>query len=573
MAPLILLTVAVVSAPVRDSLAQLSCPAIVDRALRELGNNCEDMDRNSACYGYNLVTASFTEAVPEDFFTQPSDRTGIASLVTLGTSAMDEGSDVWGVALLNLQANVPNTIPGQAVRFVLVGDVEIENAVDPVDAYMPVDPVPVITDARLNIRSGPSEANNVVSVAASGEELPADALSPDGEWLRVVRRGAVGWVAREFISTEADLTALPTFDEQTRMPMQAFYLRNGIGQPSCEEAPANAIMVQGPDNITVDLSINGAEVRLSSTMLVRVLPGDEFMEITALAGEVEIDGVTVPAGFRTVVCLSPEDNRGLDGQANDRVVTCAPTEPEAVIDYSGICSLGDIPPDLLNYPVPVNCDTGIELPPPPDDDGDTFIIDCSTLRQTSPLGQAPEGFSPFYWDGVTNATGYRVTVFRQDGTVLGTFETDGATTTATVGWLEFLQNYTWEVDALLNDRVVCSTAPAAVSVVGNPLLEDPPGPPPASFNASWACNPADGNQIVVTWSDTEPNANMKVMWTDDVLGPQSDEMVMSDAMGMGVYVIDVCELPFTGGSITNTDTDEAVFFPNIDFCPGYVAGC
>ena len=60
----------------RAIVAQLeaTCPALVLQALEDAESACSGLGRNSACYGYNRVNASFNQPVEPDFFSQPSDR-------------------------------------------------------------------------------------------------------------------------------------------------------------------------------------------------------------------------------------------------------------------------------------------------------------------------------------------------------------------------------------------------------------------------------------------------------------------------------------------------------------------
>jgi len=46
-----------------------SCAAFVEQALVTVGDNCEDMPRNQACYGNTRLRAAFTDPVDDDFFT------------------------------------------------------------------------------------------------------------------------------------------------------------------------------------------------------------------------------------------------------------------------------------------------------------------------------------------------------------------------------------------------------------------------------------------------------------------------------------------------------------------------
>lgn len=103
-----------------------ACPALVKRALESVRQVCGDLGRNSVCYGNNQIEASF-DSKAQVTFDRPSDKAPVSELRTLRTFPLDEKLGLWGVALMNIQANVPNTLPGQGVRFVLYGDVAIQN--------------------------------------------------------------------------------------------------------------------------------------------------------------------------------------------------------------------------------------------------------------------------------------------------------------------------------------------------------------------------------------------------------------------------------------------------------------
>ena len=531
--PLLIMSVSVSGAA--KVIAQATCPDLVQRALLAVNENCDDVERNSACYGYNLVSAGFVEDVPEDFFIAPADRAEVVLLETLGTSAMDVDNDIWGVALMNLQANIPNTIPGQNVKFVLIGDTIIENDVQPDEAHTPVDPLDATTINRMNVRSGASTNFNVIAVVDAGVALPADGISPDGDWLRVVHNGAIGWVSRGLVTGDG-LDDLPVLDTNTRLPMQAFYLRTGIGEVQCAEAPQDVLLVQGPDAFTVEMTINGAEIRLSSTMLARVVPGDseadDVLEITAVSGSVEVEGVTLEAGEKTTLCLADAIDAGLDGEANDRPVNCAPSTPEPLTaeEEQSWCSLAELDPSLLNYPVPVDCEDGFlereEEPTDPVDSGTlnnsstqpqpsnpvTTTLDCRGFAPTSPLGQVAAGTSNFYWDAPASAdliSRYVLTV----NTAAGSQTVDTTTTTATVSNLQLLETITWQVDAYRGDDVVCSTDAVTAQVVGVPPTPTLPSPATA-YGANWSCT-GSNYEVLIYWNDANPGDGISATVTDD----------------------------------------------------------
>lgn len=108
--------------------AQESCSAIIDDALLAVDEFCTDLGRNQACYG-NVDLSAEAQANSSDFtFENLGDIVDVADILTLELSDLDEDAGTWGVAVMSLQADIPNTLPGQNVTFILFGDVTIENA-------------------------------------------------------------------------------------------------------------------------------------------------------------------------------------------------------------------------------------------------------------------------------------------------------------------------------------------------------------------------------------------------------------------------------------------------------------
>lgn len=107
----------------------IDCPQIVETALAAADESCADTGRNQACYGHIALTAGLRGEVADIVFEQPGDMIDIVSLDTLRLNPMDIETGEWGVALMRLQANLPDTLPGQNVTFLMFGDVEIRNAV------------------------------------------------------------------------------------------------------------------------------------------------------------------------------------------------------------------------------------------------------------------------------------------------------------------------------------------------------------------------------------------------------------------------------------------------------------
>jgi hypothetical protein len=108
-----------------------SCPALVEQALAQAGDACGGLGRNQVCYGHNQVTATAWDVATLNDFAAAGDLVNVADVAVLETAPFDLDAGTWGVAILALQANLPDTLPGQNVTFVVYGDAIIENDVSP----------------------------------------------------------------------------------------------------------------------------------------------------------------------------------------------------------------------------------------------------------------------------------------------------------------------------------------------------------------------------------------------------------------------------------------------------------
>src|SRR5690606_11227564 len=119
------------------------------------------------------VDSTFTEAAPQDFFSQPADRAGLAQLETIATTPLDLALDQWGIAVMNAQANVPGALPGQATVFLLMGAAELTNAVAPEDTLPEADPVAVEALTETTVFSRPADNASTITTLAAGTLLEA----------------------------------------------------------------------------------------------------------------------------------------------------------------------------------------------------------------------------------------------------------------------------------------------------------------------------------------------------------------------------------------------------------------
>ncbi|MEP6985605.1 MAG: SH3 domain-containing protein, partial [Chloroflexota bacterium] len=458
--------------------ASSDCPQLVQQALTDVGNSCGGLGRNSACYGFNRVNATFSADVSDDLFSKPADKTALKDLQSIQTAALDEQLKVWGVAVMSVQANIPDTLPGQAVSFILLGDVKVDNAVAADQAVAPANPpLDVTTVSQSNIRTLPTTNSNVIGSVEPGNALKADAINPTKDWLRVVFKDtAPGWISRTLVKDDSSLDNLPLFSNDSKTPMQAFYFKTGVGAPSCNSAP-DALVVQGPDHVGVDITANGANVHIGSTVAFRTIEGNQ-MQIFTLHGQAKVNGITIPIGFVTTVKLS-DDGKTVVGE---------PGKPRPITqdELNQLQWLELIPDDVLNYPITVQ--DHMYVPPPTavpntitggGDAHPVTAVNCGPFKATSPLDGLNFGMNSFYWDAAPGATSYRVNV---QGA--GSKETTAPTTNANfdISGAGFNPTLSWSVDALFNGVVVCSTSTITIPRQWAP---PPPPPPPPGLAASW----------------------------------------------------------------------------------------
>ncbi|MDZ4670971.1 MAG: hypothetical protein SH821_08880 [Phototrophicales bacterium] len=88
---------------------------------------CGNLERNEICYGNFNLSATPQDGVGSFYFDRVGDKVSVNDLSTLELSPMNESTGEWGVAVMLLQANLPNTLPGQNVTIILFGNVTIQN--------------------------------------------------------------------------------------------------------------------------------------------------------------------------------------------------------------------------------------------------------------------------------------------------------------------------------------------------------------------------------------------------------------------------------------------------------------
>jgi hypothetical protein len=284
-----------------------TCPVLVGQALETLDSNCTGLARNTACYGFNRVDATFWYPPEGDAFSMPADRIPVLDLETIATAPLNLGTEEWGLALLNIQADLPETLPGQAVAMLLMGDTSVTNTVPPEQILGPVTPVAAVTLTGANLRSRPTTTANVVTSLPAATTVSLVGVDETREWYEIMLdSGGTAWIFGDLVSVMDFnlLTALPITDGAAGLrygPMQAFYFTTGLGDPTCAEAP-DAMVIQSTELAEVTLNINALEIELGSTVVLTTAPDTrgtgQAMVMALVEGELNTNVNGFPVSLR-----------------------------------------------------------------------------------------------------------------------------------------------------------------------------------------------------------------------------------------------------------------------------------
>jgi hypothetical protein len=127
-------------------------------------------------------------------------------------------------------------------------------------------------------------------------------------------------------------------------PMQAFYVRPQFSGVQCSDAP-NGVLVQSPDNVKVQLTVNEVQIQLGSTVFIEMEAGGA-MDINDIEGDVQVQagGITVdvPSGYRTRIPLDASQHpTGTPSQAEPLDAAALAALPIALL------------PDQIAPPAPI----------------------------------------------------------------------------------------------------------------------------------------------------------------------------------------------------------------------------
>jgi hypothetical protein len=169
---------------------------------------------------------------PKFTFAKPGDKTPLKNVETVQLNSLDTDGNQWGIAVMRIQANLPDSAPGQNVTMLLFGNVQISD-----NALNAIYPTPVPT-----IVVSPPVAPPTDTPTAGGKASSTPKFTP-----RPSNTPRPSSTPRNTPTA----TNAPAFKS-----MQAFYFSSGVGQPSCDQAPQDGILIQSPKGGTQNIQLD-----------------------------------------------------------------------------------------------------------------------------------------------------------------------------------------------------------------------------------------------------------------------------------------------------------------------------
>ncbi|MBK8135074.1 MAG: SH3 domain-containing protein [Chloroflexi bacterium] len=334
------------------------CETIVRDALQAANTACLGTARNQVCYGNILGAASPADGVSDLIFQDVGDIATLAQIKALELSPLNEADHEWGVALMQIQANLPDTLPGQNVTFLLFGDTTVEQTVG---EQVRID---AATTDPSNMRLGPNTTSPVIGSVPEGSAVVATGKTTNAageEWVRVRYedyRTQTGWMLASLLDVELDSLPDVASGSLNYNPMQAFYFRTGIGRTTCATAPVNGVVVQTPQGAgRVNFNVNGINVALGSTVFITAPEGSGSTCLSLITGGMELSSggasLDLVPGERSCVPVIEEDKAGPPG----------PAVPFDATEIASIAAVLDILPLTVEIPPPAPRRTPTPRPP------------------------------------------------------------------------------------------------------------------------------------------------------------------------------------------------------------------
>jgi hypothetical protein len=253
------------------------CSDVVQQAWSFVGDNCQNLGVNNACYGNIQIDAEPQPNVEGFTFDLPGDKTDFSNLRQIALSPLEQ--ERWGIATFNLQANLSNLLPGQSVTMLMFGNTLLQN-------YLALE---ARSTVEVEIKSNPSYDSDTLGTIVAREALQVVGINQDGDWFFVQNDILGGWVEASSVRVRGDLDELQVMSpDMISGGMQAFLFTSGIGTTLCTDIISTGLIIQtNASEFRVDFAINNIRINLGSTAFIQNIPqndGSYQMSVALLEG-------------------------------------------------------------------------------------------------------------------------------------------------------------------------------------------------------------------------------------------------------------------------------------------------
>lgn len=289
------------------------CRALAQEVIKQARDVCSAAGPNSACYAHDGVQATAAGEAKSLAVGQTVDLSAITALTTTPASPDTRN---WGIAMLNIQADLP--AESQGVRAVLFGDASLTAARTAGNADLPTLPVKTFDELPVLLRAGASPNLPRVAQFNAGQPAVIDGRNAKATWVRVRLETVVGWTPVNQVRIEGDPATLTVLNDLDILPlfaypapMQAFTLNTPRAEKqTCAEA-ASGLLIELDGDRTANLLVNGVNLALAKgVLLARAAPKDN-LDIMAITGTATIKAygteVELNAGESVKVRLGGQD--------------------------------------------------------------------------------------------------------------------------------------------------------------------------------------------------------------------------------------------------------------------------
>ena len=286
------------------------CTPMAKNILESVKETCEATGRDQICYGSVSIEAEPQSSTSNFVFEQQGDIANVGDLATLRLQALDPVNSQWGVALIKVQASLPDSIP-EDVTLLLFGNVEVANlGRDLTKVEMAVN-----TDSNVRNRATAENTQIFGSITSDATVIANGRITnPAGEdWIRIEFETApagYGWVLASSLSGDASsLTVVESSTEPAFGPMEAFTF-SSQDDGSCGDVSNSGLMIQTPAGVgEINFFINEVDIQVGSTAFLTAQPGQQ-MNVSTLEGGVKVGsfGVTqnIPPGAQSNIPLNQQ---------------------------------------------------------------------------------------------------------------------------------------------------------------------------------------------------------------------------------------------------------------------------